>query len=195
VNRTLLSLLVLSFVGLSGCDEAPLTADAQPAAPSAESSKDSPLAFDVSGTGVHYFTTAVVHSQTPTETGMVQRSSDIIQLSGDLDGYVLYHPTSVFDFEAGTLTNTGTQVFSGTVAGSAPVILHDDTYVFESDLETGATTGEVHFGRSLDAPSRSGWFECDLDVVGTGLTPAGDGAVAYTGTCVARGNISQGAAR
>jgi hypothetical protein len=191
VNRTLLSLLVLFLVGLTGCDESPLTADAQPAAASAEAEKESPRSFAVSGTGVHYFTTAVIHSQTPTETGMVQRSSDVVQLSGDLDGYVLYHPTSVFDFAAGTLTNTGTQVFSGTVAGSGPVILHDDTFVFESDLETGATTGTVHFGRSLDAPRRSGWFECDLDVVGTGLTPAGDGAVDYAGTCVARGSFSQ----
>jgi hypothetical protein len=41
---------------------------------------------------VHYFTTAMIHSQTPTATGMIQRSTDIIELSGDLKGRVLYHP-------------------------------------------------------------------------------------------------------
>ena len=119
---------------------------------------------------------------------MIQRSSDIIQLSGDIEGYVLYHPTSVFDFANGTLVNTGTQVFSGTIAGSAPVLLHDDTFRFESDLATGATTGEVHFRRSKDAPHPGSWFDCDLDIVGTGLTPEGDAMVDYSGTCVPRGN-------
>ena len=48
----------------------------------------------VSGRAVHYFTTAIIHSQTPTATGMIQRSTDIIELTGDLRGRVLYHPTS-----------------------------------------------------------------------------------------------------
>ena len=142
--------------------------------------------FAVSGTGIHYFTTAVVHGQEPTGTGLVQRSSDIIQLDGDLQGYILYHPTSVFDFADSTLVNTGTQVFSGTVGDSEPVVLHDDTFRFESDLATGATTGEVHLRRSDDAPSET-WFECDLDVIGTGLSPEGDGLVDYAGPCVAQG--------
>ena len=170
MTRLLSTLLALAFL-LAGCD----STSAQPEATG--------TSFAVAGTGVHYFTTAVVHSQTPTETGVVQRSSDIIRLSGDLDGYILYHPTSVIDTEAGTLVNTGTQVFSGTVKGSDPVLLHDDTYRFESDLQTGATTGTVRLGPSDDAPAGSGWFVCDLAVVGTGLTADGDATVDYTGTC------------
>ena len=54
----------------------------------------------VSGTGVHLFSTAIIHSQTPTETGLIQRSTDIVELDGDLRGRVLYHPVSVFDFAA-----------------------------------------------------------------------------------------------
>jgi hypothetical protein len=119
---------------------------------------------------------------------MIQRSTDITELTGDLSGYILYHPTSVFDYGAGTLVNTGTQLFSGSIAGSAPVLLHDDTFRFESDLATGATTGEVFLGRSNDAPTRGGWYECTLDVVGTGLTPEGDGMVDYSGECTPRGN-------
>ena len=138
---------------------------------------------------MHYFTRAIIHSQEPTETGMVQRSSDYIELTGDLKGYVLYHPVSVFDFANGTLVNTGTQFFSGTVAGSAPVILHDDTFRFEVDLNSGATTGEVHLGRSKDAPEKGGWYECDLAITGTGMTPDGDGISDYSGTCRARGSL------
>ena len=159
-------------VATSGCDSASAASNSAP--------------FAVTGTGVHYFTTAVVHGQEPTQTGFVQRSSDIIQLDGDVRGYILYHPTSVFDFADSTLVNTGRQVFSGTVVGSAPVVLYDDTFRFESDLATGATTGEVHLRQSGDATVEP-WFECDLDVAGTGLSPEGDGLVEYTGTCVARG--------
>jgi hypothetical protein len=141
----------------------------------------------VSGSAVHFFTTAVVHSQEPTEAGMVQRSTEIIELSGDLAGYILYHPTSTFDFASGTMVNTGTQLFSGTVAGSAPVLLHDDRFRFEVDLATGETHGRVHFSRSGDAPHRGGWYECDLEVVGTGLTAEGDGMADYSGVCRRRG--------
>ena len=138
----------------------------------------------VRGTGVHYFTTAAVHGQAPTETGMVQRSTDIVRLEGDMDGYVLYHPTSVFDFAAGTLVNTGTQIFSGTVLDSAPVILHDDRYRFQVDLSTGVTEGQVYLGRSQDAPHRGSWYECNLVISGDGTsTPQGDNVVSYEGTC------------
>ena len=85
----------------------------------------------VSGTGTHLFSTAIVHSTTPTATGFIQRSTDIVELRGDLNGRVLYHPTSVFDFAAGTLVNTGDQVFSGTVLGSEPVAIHDDSFRFD----------------------------------------------------------------
>ena len=135
----------------------------------------------VSGRAVHHFTTAMIHSQTPTATGMIQRSTDIIELSGDLKGRVLYHPTSVFDFVNGTLVNTGNQVFSGTVLGSAPVLLHDDEFRFEVDLNTGGLeSGEVHLSDRIAGPK----IRCDLDAVGVGeQTPEGNSIVEYSGTC------------
>jgi len=135
----------------------------------------------VSGTAVHFFSTAIVHSQTPTATGMIQRSTDIIELSGDLTGRVLYHPTSIFDFVNGTLVNTGNQVFSGTVLGSAPVLLHDDEFRFEVDLNTGGLeSGEVHLSDRIAGPK----IRCDLVAVGTGAkTAEGNSIVDYTGTC------------
>ena len=144
----------------------------------------------VSGSAIHFFSTAVSHSEEAGPAGSVQRTTDIIRLMGDLDGFVLYHPTTVIDFAAGTLVNTGTQLFSGTVAGEGPVILHDDTFRFEVQLESGETRGTVHLGRSLDAPHRSGWFECDLEIVGTGMTPEGDGLADYSGSCRQYGTFS-----
>lgn len=137
----------------------------------------------VAGAGVHHFSTAIVHAQEPTANGMIQRSTDIVTLSGDLRGHMLYHPTSTFDHVAGTLVNTGVQFFSGSVLGSPPVILHDDRFRFEVDLGTGATTGLVLLGRSHDAPHADHWYECRLDVMGTGLTPAGDATFTYEGEC------------
>jgi hypothetical protein len=138
----------------------------------------------VSGRAVHYFTTAMVHSQTPTAAGMIQRSTDIIELSGDLKGRVLYHPISVFDFVKGTLVNTGHQVFSGTVLGSAPVLLHDDEFRFEVGLNTGGLEyGEVHLSDRIAGPK----IRCDLVVVGAGeKTSEGDAIVDYSGTCTFR---------
>jgi hypothetical protein len=135
----------------------------------------------VSGKAVHYFTTAIIHSQTPTATGMIQRSTDIIELSGDLKGRVLYHPTSVFDFVNGTLVNTGNQVFSGTVLGSAPVLLHDDEFRFEVNLNSGGLeSGEVHLSDRIAGPK----IRCDLGAVGAGATtPEGNSVVDYSGTC------------
>jgi hypothetical protein len=184
------SILLLSVPVLAACAEDSLPQGPAVAAASAapySAAKSQP--FAVSGSAVHFFSTAMVHSQEPTGNGMVQLSTDIIQLTGDLNGYVLYHPTSSFDFAAGTLVNTGTQVFSGTVAGSGPVILHDDRFRFVVDLATGATTGEVHLSRSGDAPHRGGWYECHLVVTGTGVTPEGDNLSDYTGTCTRYGNL------
>ena len=140
-----------------------------------------PITRSVSGSAVHFFTTAIIHSQTPTETGMIQRSTDIIELSGDLKGRVLYHPISVFDFVKGTLVNTGNQVFSGTVLGSAPVLLHDDEFRFEVDLNTGGLeSGEVHLSDRIAGPK----IRCDLVAAGAGAkTPEGNSIVDYSGTC------------
>ena len=87
------------------------TADAEPGS----------TTVPVAGSGVDHLVTALVHAQEPTPTGKIQKSTEIVELSGDLKGFVLYHVTSVFDFAAGTLVNTGDQVYSGTIAGSAPV--------------------------------------------------------------------------
>jgi hypothetical protein len=134
----------------------------------------------VSGSAVHFFTTAMIHSQEPTAVGMIQRSTDIVELSGDLKGRVLYHPASVFDFVNGTLVNTGHQVFSGTVLGSAPVLLHDDQFRFDVNLNGGVEAGEVHLKNHLAGPK----IACDLIVSGAGTkTPEGNALVDYTGTC------------
>lgn len=134
----------------------------------------------VSGTGVHRFTSALIHSHEPTGTGFVQRSTDIVELDGDVRGLVLYQPVSTFDLEAGTLVNTGTQVFSGTVLGSAPVMLYDDRFRFDADLVTGATTGKVFLDQRIDGP---GLVRCWLDIVGTGLDAQGDALIQYSGKC------------
>jgi hypothetical protein len=144
--------------------------------------------FPVSGSGIIFVGTETVHSTEPTSTGLIQRSSAAGQLNGDLNGTVLFNPTSVFDFVNGTLVNTGTQFFSGTVAGSEPVILYDDSFRFEIDLNTGETLGTVHLSRSIDAPHKGSWFECDLVVVGTGITAEGDITSDYSGECIQRGN-------
>lgn len=153
------------------------------AALSASATANSGGPVPVSGTGLHAFSTAIVHSQAPTESGMVQRSSEIVTLQGDLNGYVLYHPVTTIDEASGTMVNTGQQVFSGTILGSEPVLLFDDRFRFEVDLQTGATVGSIHLGRSQDAPADEPWFTCDLTVVGTGMTAAGDATAAYEGTC------------
>jgi len=142
---------------------------------------DESLTRSVSGTAIHHFTTALIHTEKPTATGKVQRSTDIIDLDGDLKGRVLYHPTTVIDTVKGRLVNTGSQVFSGTVLRSEPVLLYDDRFRFEVDLKTGGVeSGEVHLSNSLAGPKVS----CDLTVVGSGAkTPEGDGIVQYRGTC------------
>jgi hypothetical protein len=140
--------------------------------------------IEVSGTGVHYFTTAKVYSQQPTETGFIQRGTETVELEGDLNGRVLYHPVSVFDFAAGTLVNTGHQVFSGTVLGSEPVLIHDEWFRFEVNLATGETVGEVYLQDNIAGPK----VRCELTINSVGeRTAAGDAVVDYTGRCHFRG--------
>ena len=138
----------------------------------------------VSGTAIHYFTTAIIHSEDFTATGKIQRSSDSIDLDGDLVGRVLYQPVSMFDFVAGTLVNTGRQVFSGTVLGSAPVLIYDDEFRFDVNLATGATMGKVFLTESIAGPR----IRCELEIIGTGFTPEGDGLANYSGRCKIRLN-------
>ena len=137
----------------------------------------------VAGSGVDHLVTALVHTQEPTPTGKIQKSTEIVELSGDLKGFVLYHVTSVFDFAAGTLVNTGDQVYSGTIAGSAPVMIHDDQFRFEVNLATGEESGRVYLFDHVAGPK----VRCELAVVGTGLTAEGNPTFDYRGTCAFRG--------
>jgi hypothetical protein len=133
----------------------------------------------VAGSGVHFMTTVIVHSSDPTETVMIQRSTETIDLTGDLTGRILYQPTSVIDFTNLTLTNTGHQVFSGTVLGSAPVMLYDDEFRFEVNLATRAATGKVYLTDNIAGPK----IRCELDIVATGQTVEGNVTADYTGYC------------
>lgn len=193
--RPLFGLLALGILAAAGCQESleptSMTAsEPQRATSFAARMFEAPVTIPVQGSAIHYFSTAVEHSVEPTETGQIVRSTDVIRLSGDIEGFALYHPTTVIDGRAGTLVNTGTQIFSGTIGGSDPVILHDNRFRFEVDLQTGATRGQVFLGRSEDAPHRGFWIECELTVVGTGMTPEGDGLADYSGTCREMGRRS-----
>ena len=137
----------------------------------------------VAGSGFDFLTTAIVHSKEPTENGMIQRSTEIVELNGDLRGRVLYHVTSVFDFVHGTLVNTGDQIFSGTIAGSAPALIHDDQFRFDVNLVTGEESGQVYLFNHIAGPN----VRCMLHVVGTGLNTDGNPTFDYTGQCTFRG--------
>ena len=137
----------------------------------------------VAGSGFDMLNTAIVHSQEPTASGFVQKSTETVELTGDLTGRVLYHVTSVFDFVKGTLVNTGDQVYSGTIAGSAPVLIHDDQFRFEVNLVTGQEAGQVFLFNHLAGPK----VRCTLTVVGTGLNADGNPTFDYTGVCSFRG--------
>jgi hypothetical protein len=140
-------------------------------------------AVPVSGTGVDHLNTALIHSEEITATGKIVRSTQIVELAGDLKGRVLYHVTSVFDFVAGTLVNTGDQVYSGTILGSAPVMIHDDRFRFEVDLVSGEETGKVFLFNHIAGPK----VRCELELTESSLTPEGNPAFGYKGNCWFRG--------
>jgi len=137
----------------------------------------------VSGSGYDALTTAIVHSKEVTPTGMIQRATETVELHGDLKGRVLYHVTSVFDFVNGTMVNTGEQVYSGTIAGSEPVMIHDDQFRFEVNLTTGKEVGQVYLFNHIAGPK----VRCTLTVVGTGMNSDGNPTFDYSGTCTFRG--------
>lgn len=137
----------------------------------------------VAGSGVDHLHTALVHSEQPTSTGSVKQSTETVELTGDLTGRVLYHVTTIIDTGKGTLVNTGHQVYSGTIAGSAPVMLHDDRFRFEVNLFTGQEKGQVYLLNHLAGPR----VRCTLDVVGTGVNAQGNPTFDYTGACTFRG--------
>jgi hypothetical protein len=145
---------------------------------------DGTVTMKVAGSGVDLLNGAVVHSKTPTPTGLIQKSTEIVELNGDLNGRVLYYVTSVFDFGNGTLVNTGDQVYSGTIKGSAPVLIHDDQFRFEINLNTGKESGQVFLFDHIAGPK----VRCTLDVVGTGLNADGNPTFDYSGKCTFRGD-------
>jgi hypothetical protein len=134
----------------------------------------------VSGTGTDLLNGAIVHSKKPTATGMIQRGTEIVELSGDMTGKILYHVTSVIDNQKGTLVNTGDQVFSGTIAGSEPVMIHYSKFRFEVNLATGADSGSVYLFDHIAGP----YVRCELQATGTGKTADGNPTFKYAGTCV-----------
>ncbi len=144
---------------------------------------DGNVTVHVAGSGFDALNTAIIHSQVPTPTGMIQKSTETVELTGDFKGRVLYHVTSVFDFVHGTLVNTGDQVYSGTIAGSAPVMIHDDQFRFEINLVTGEDIGQVYLFDHIAGPK----VRCALNVVGTGLNSDGNPTFTYTGKCTFRG--------
>jgi hypothetical protein len=137
----------------------------------------------VSGYGYDDLKNAIVHWQKPTPTGMVQQSTETVELYGDMRGRVLYHVTSVFDFVNGTLVNTGDQVYSGTIAGSSPVMIHDDQFRFEVNFATGKEIGQVFLFNHIAGPKA----RCILEGIGTGVNADGNPTFDYTGACTFRG--------
>jgi len=133
----------------------------------------------VTGTGTDLANAMLVHSKTSTPQVQTQRSTEIVNLEGDLKGKVLYHVTTVIDTQKKLLVNTGDQVFSGTVAGSEPVMLHDSKFRFEVNLATGAEHGSVFLVDHIAGPR----VRCTLEVTGTGQTAEGNPTFSYTGTC------------
>lgn len=146
-----------------------------------------PQPISVSGSGVDLASDAIVHSEQNAPTGLVKRLTEMVRLEGDLNGYVLYQATQQFDDVNKRLIVTGENVFSGTIRGSEPLILRSDESRFEVNLVTGEETGNVHLTRSNDAPDKGSWYECALDVVGTGVTPEGNPTFDYSGECTRRG--------
>ena len=133
----------------------------------------------VAGTGTDLLNGAIIHSKTQTPYGMIQLSTETVELKGDLTGRILYHVTSTFDFANDTLDNTGDQVFSGTIAGSNPVMIHDGRFRFHVNLKTGADTGSVYLVDHIAGPK----VRCMLQVVGTGKDVDANPTFSYTGHC------------
>lgn len=147
---------------------------------------------DVSGTAIHYFDTVpgrapVTHETTPTDTGVILRTTESVDLFGDLEGRVLYQPRSVIDYVEGTLVNTGNQVFSGTVLGEGPVLLHDNLFRVDVNLRTGETVGKMFLTDHVDGPV----VDCVLEIVGTGMSEEGNGLADYSGRCRVRSDTGR----
>jgi hypothetical protein len=144
-----------------------------------EGSDSKVRSVQVTGSGTDLLNGAIIHSKKDTPTGMIEKSTEIVELKGDLIGRVLYHVTSKFDTANNTLVNTGDQVFSGTIAGSEPVMIHDGRFSFHANLKTGAEKGTVYLFDHIAGPR----VQCTLHVVGTGKDADANPTFDYTGQC------------
>jgi hypothetical protein len=162
VNRLLFAMMLIGFAGVVMAEEGQTGHTVQ-----------------VSGTGVDLLNGTVVHSKKETATGIVQHGTEVVELSGDLTGKVLYHVTTVIDNQKQTLTNTGDQVFSGTIKGSESVMLHDSRFKFVVNLATGAEAGSVYLSDHIAGPA----VTCELKVTGSGKAADGNPTFNYTGSC------------
>jgi hypothetical protein len=149
-----------------------------------ESSGSKVRSVQVSGNGTDLINGAIVHSKRETPTGVIQKSTETVELKGDLIGRVLYHVTSTIDIANHTLVNTGDQVFSGTITGSEPVMIHDSRFSFHANLKTGTETGSVYLFDHIAGPR----VQCTLHVVGTGKDPEANPTFNYNGRCDFRDN-------
>lgn len=138
-----------------------------------------PPAVHVTGHGVDWESTAIVHSEKHTSGGLVRTSTVTVELQGDLHGWVLYQITTQIDSAKGTLVNTGQQVYSGTILGSEPVLIRDDRFRFEVDTVTGSEHGRVYLLHRLAGPPA----QCTLSVLGTGRRADGNPTFTYSGEC------------
>ncbi|HUL18471.1 MAG TPA: hypothetical protein VLV29_04320 [Steroidobacteraceae bacterium] len=138
----------------------------------------------VTGRGVDRMDGALVHSEQQTPAGLTRISTAVVELEGDLHGRVLYQVTTRIDSARRKLTNTGRQVYSGTIAGSGPVMLYDDSFVFEANLASGSEHGQVHLVRHLGSPAA----RCELQVSGTGKDAQGNPMFTYEGDCLIASN-------
>lgn len=136
--------------------------------------------IEVSGGGIHDFSTQIVHRSKTTGSGKREVTTESIDLWGDLEGRVLYQPRGVYNFNKGTLVNTGNQVFSGTIKGSRPVMLFDDAFRFEVNLFNGTVRGEVYLTQQLSGPKMS----CELTIADDGVRESdGQPLFRYEGFC------------
>ena len=136
---------------------------------------------DVSGTAIHYASTSWPHPDTyqATASGFTVVSTDFVEIFGDIEGRAVFQPFTTFDGVENTIVNTGHQVFSGTVLGSDPVMLYDDDFRFEIDLDTGDTTGEIYLIQQIAGPKA----RCIFSMQSTGQDADGNNLSEYFGQC------------
>jgi hypothetical protein len=129
----------------------------------------------VSGSGVDLLSGMIVHSETKTSSGSIQKSTEIVELDGVLRGRVLVAAKTTIDSAKGTLTNTG--------ARSEPVMIHDSRFHFGVNLATGADSGVVYLSDHIAGPK----VNCTLYVTGKGKDSAGNPIFDCRGDCTFAG--------